>query len=45
MDKKEKTIEVKTLDEVKETIEDLPDGTVLSFDIQEVTSHAKTERK
>jgi hypothetical protein len=45
MDKKEKTIEVKTLDEVKKIIEDLPDGTVLSFDIQEVTSHAKTERK
>ena len=45
MDKKEKTIEVKNLDEVKKIIEDLPDGTVLSFDIREVTSHAETERK
>jgi hypothetical protein len=45
MDKKEKTIEVKNLDEVKKIIEDLSDGTVLSFDIQEVTSHAEAERK
>ena len=45
MDEKEKTIEVKNLDEVKKIIEDLLDGTVLSFDIQEVTSHAEAERK
>ena len=45
MDEKEKTIEVKNLDEVKKIIEDLPDGIVLSFDIQEVTSHAEAERK
>ena len=45
MDKKEKTIEAKNLDEVKKIIENLPNGTVLSFDIQEVTSHAEAERK
>jgi hypothetical protein len=38
-------IAVKSLDELKELIEEIPEGTVYSLSIEEVMSHAEEERK
>jgi hypothetical protein len=38
-------IAVNSLDELKELIEEIPEGTVYSLSIEEVMSHAEEERK
>lgn len=38
-------ITIKSLDELKELIEEIPEGTVYSLSIEEVMSHAEEERK
>ncbi|TDP53702.1 hypothetical protein [Aminicella lysinilytica] len=45
MDMKTETVEAKTLDEVRKIIEEMPEGTVVSLDVKEVTGHADAERK
>lgn len=38
-------ITIKSLDELKELIEEIPEGTVYSLSIEEVMLHAEEERK